>query len=241
MALAPITEVKHFAFDLDRREAAIYHSGDVAPVSSALAKLGLGEALVGSDEAMLPTSTQDEHTQRRILWWVLGINGAFFVLEMSYGWLAGSMGLVADSLDMLADALVYALALLAVGSTMASKMRVARISGWLQVSLALFGLIEVVRRALGTSEVPDFWTMIVIASLALLGNAVCLRLLRGTASEEAHLRASVIFTSNDIVVNLGVIASGVLVYVLGVGWPDLVIGAVVFAVVLRGAVRILRL
>ena len=88
---------------------------------------------------------------------------------------------------------------------------------------------------------PDFRTMIVVSSLALLGNATCLWLLRRTASEEGHLRASMIFTSNDIVVNLGVIVSGVLVYVLGAGWPDLAVGGIVFAVVLRGAVRILRL
>lgn len=50
-----------------------------------------------------------------------------------------------------------------------------------------------------------------------------------------------IFTSNDIIINLGVIVAGTLVYYLKSGIPDLVVGTVVFIVVLRGAQRILKL
>lgn len=44
--------------------------------------------------------------------WVLGINAAFFIIEMTAGWIVNSMGLIADSLDMLADASVYGLSFL---------------------------------------------------------------------------------------------------------------------------------
>jgi len=54
--------------------------------------------------------------------------------------------LVADSLDMLADSIVYGLVLLAVGSTVSRKVGVAQISGYFQIVLAVLGLIEVVRR-----------------------------------------------------------------------------------------------
>ncbi len=242
MSLAPVSDVEHLAFDLDRREVAVYHRGDVLPVLSALAKLGLGESLVSSEESVAPTSLgDDEHTQRRMLWWVLGINAGFFVLEMTYGWISGSMGLIADSLDMLADALVYGLALVAIGTTAARKSQVARISGYLQLTLAAVGFVEVLRRFFGTAEVPEFRTMIAVASLALVGNVVCLWLLRRTRSEEAHLQASVIFTSNDVAINAGVILSGVLVFVLQSPWPDLVIGGLIFLLLLQGSRRILRL
>ena len=242
MSLAPVSDVEHLTFDLDRREVAVDHQGDVLPVLSTLAKLRLGESLVSSEEASAPTSLGDEeHTQRRMLWWVLGINAAFFVLEMTYGWVSGSMGLIADSLDMLADALVYGLALVAIGTTAARKSQVARISGYLQLTLAAVGFVEVLRRFFGTAEVPEFRTMIVVASLALVGNVVCLWLLRRTRSEEAHLQASVIFTSNDVAINAGVILSGVLVFVLESPWPDLVIGGLIFLLLLQGSRRILRL
>ena len=55
------------------------------------------------------------------------------------------------------------------------------------------------------------------------------------------MQASSIFTSNDIIVNGGVILAGVLVYLLESKWPDLVIGGIVFTFVIRGAIRILNL
>ena len=86
-----------------------------------------------------------------------------------------------------------------------------------------------------------FRTMIVISIIALIGNAISLLLLNKQKSSEAHMRASWIFTTNDIVVNLGVICAGILVYITESRVPDLVIGSIVFLVVIRGAIRILKL
>lgn len=47
------------------------------------------------------------------------------------------------------------------------------------------------------------------------------------------MQATAIFTSNDIVVNGGVILAGSLFYFLDSKWPDLVIGAIVFTFVMR--------
>jgi Co/Zn/Cd efflux system component len=151
------------------------------------------------------------------------------------------MGLVADSLDMLADSLVYALSLLAVGQTLIRKKKVAKLSGYFQMSLALFGLLEVIRRFVGSDGIPIFQNMIIISFLALLANSVSLYLIQKAKSKEAHMQASAIFTSNDIIINLGVILAGGLVYYFESKIPDLVIGSVVFIIVFRGATRILRL
>ena len=181
------------------------------------------------------------HAQRRMLWAVLRINATFFVLEITTGLISGSMALVADSLDMLADAFVYGLSLLAVGGTIVRKKTVAQWSGYLQLTLAVIGFVEVVRRVFGVDAQPDVRTMIIVSVLALIANAVSLYLLQRSKTREVHMRASMIFTSNDIVINLGVIAAGVLVSVLDSSVPDLVVGAIVFVIVARGAVRILRL
>ena len=242
MKLEPREAVKALEFDLPARRLSVYHTTDPAEIAAMVASLGLRDQLLSSEEAQAPEPTGDrDGRQRRTLWWVLGINAAFFVLEMAFGLISGSMGLVADSLDMLADASVYGLSLLVVGAAMARKKRVAAISGYLQLALAVVGFVEVGRRCLGYGEVPDFRTMIIVAALALVANAACLWLLQREKSQEAHMQASQIFTSNDIVINGGVMLSGVAVYLTAARWPDLVVGALVFAVVLRGALRILRL
>ncbi len=70
--------------------------------------------------------------------------------------------------------------------------------------------------------------------IALIANSVCLYLLQKSKSEEAHMKATMIFTSNDIIINTGVIAAGVLVLLTQSKYPDLIIGAIVFLIVVRG-------
>ena len=84
--------------------------------------------------------------------------------------------------------------------------------------------------------------MIIISIFALIGNVICLYLLqRSRDKEEAHMKASLIFTSNDVVINLGVILAGLMVYWLNSSVPDLIIGSIVFFIVSKGALRILSL
>ena len=59
--------------------------------------------------------------------------------------------------------------------------------------------------------------------------------------EEVHMKASLIFTSNDVIINLGVILAGFLVNWLNSSTPDLVVGSIVLALVVQGALRILKL
>ncbi len=241
MQLEPLPQVERLDFDLPARQLTVYHSDVVTPVTEALHQLKLGDQLLTTEAAELPAVDDDSAQQKRILWWVLGINAGFFLVEMVFGLISGSMGLIADSLDMLADAFVYALSLLAVGAVAARKKQIAGYSGYIQIGLAVIGFAEVIRRFVGYGEVPDFKVMIIVASLALVGNAVCLWLIQKTKRGEAHMEASYIFTSNDIIINFGVILSGVLVYLTATRWPDLIVGSIVFAVVLRGAFRILKL
>ncbi|MBS1569892.1 MAG: cation transporter [Bacteroidetes bacterium] len=178
---------------------------------------------------------------RRTLLLVFTINAGLFVAESVAGWLAHSMGLVADGLDMLADAIVYGLALAAIGRAAEHKRRVAHISGFLQLGLGVLGFAEVLRRALGSEAVPAPLTMALISLFALAGNLTCLYLLRKSKNGEAHMQASWIFTSTDAQVNVAVMVAAGLVAYTDTRWPDLVIGAVVFGLVLRGAWRIMRL
>jgi Co/Zn/Cd efflux system component len=189
----------------------------------------------------MPQDNLKSRAQSKLLWTVLLINFGFFIIEMTTGLISKSMGLVADSLDMLADAFMYGLGLWAVGSLVIRKKKVAKLSGYIQLVLAVLGIIEVIRRFLGFEALPDFRVMIGVSFLALTANSICLYLLPKSRSTEAHMKASMIFTSNDVIINAGVILAGILVLLTRSKYPDLIIGAIVFMIVVRGAFRILKL
>ena len=238
--LVEFSEVKHLEFDIHNRKLTLFHEGAIAQIESAISELNLGSNLVSVEDSAISEFESDEF-QRKLLWAVLGINFSFFIIEMLTGIISQSMGLVADSLDMLADSFVYGISLFAVGGSILLKKRIAKLAGYFQITLAIIGFIEVLRRFLGVEQMPEFTTMIVVSILALIANGICLYLLQKSKSKEAHMEASMIFTSNDVIINLGVIIAGILVYVLSSNKPDLIIGTIVFVLVMRGAIRILKL
>lgn len=212
-------------------------------ITPTLESLNLGTHLL-SEETIdddVKTDTEEDKTQRKILIQVLVINAVFFVLETVFGYIADSMGLVADGLDMLADALVYGMSLAVVGATVRRKKRVAMWCGIIQLTLAVIGLWEVLRRFLGMEEMPHYIVMISVSGAALIANALCLWLLQRSHSIDAHMKASVIFSANDVIINLGVIAAALMVHFIGSGIPDLVVGLIIFCIVISGALRILKL
>ena len=180
-----------------------------------------------------------DQSQRQVLYWLLGINATMFVIEMGIGLLADSTAFIADSLDMLADAVVYGVALYAIRKSLLHKANAARISGFFQMALGVLIIIDIVRRSIYGSE-PVSGLMMAMGAVALVANVICLVIIRKQRNEEVHMRASWIFSANDVIANLGVIFAGVLVFWLDSRWPDLVIGVIVSCVVLRGAKMILE-
>jgi Co/Zn/Cd efflux system component len=180
-----------------------------------------------------------ESLERRTLRVLLWINATMFFVEAAAGWLADSTGLMADSLDMLADASVYGIALYAVGRSPRIQFRAGAASGYLQMGLGAGVLADVGRRSVSGSE-PVSVMMMVVGGIALVANITCLSLLAKHRDGGIHMRASWIFSTNDVIANVSVIVSGILVAVLGSRIPDLVIGLSIALLVIRGGVRILR-
>jgi Co/Zn/Cd efflux system component len=153
----------------------------------------------------------EEGIHSRLLVTLLAINATMFVVEAFVGWLAQSIALLADSLDMLADAAVYGIALLAVGRSDQFKIRAAFSSGIFQLLLALAVAGDVLRRSLYGSE-PESPFMIGIGLLALCANLSCMALVQKHRHGEVHIRASWVFTKNDALANLGTVVGGILVW-----------------------------
>ncbi len=241
MRLEGMEGVSGLEFDLAQRRLEVFHNGTPGAIADVLAPLNLGAREVEHREGVEAPAQDDEASNRGPLMWALAINVTLFVGELVAGLLAGSMGLVADSLDMLADAFVYALSLAAVGGSFIHKRRLAAWSGYLQGGLALLGFVEVVRRFVTPMGTPDVGPMVVVSLVALAANVATLLVLRRTKRGEAHIEASWIFTSNDIKVNALVIVAGLLVWWSSSQVPDLIAGGLIFLIVANGARRILSL
>lgn len=241
MKLDGVLEVANLDFDIPNRKLIVFHTEQTDQIEKSINELNLGGKII-STEVTDQLEFKKNTNQKKLLWTVLGINFSFFLIEMSTGLISKSMGLVADSLDMLADSFVYGISLLAVGRTLIRKKQIAKLAGYFQILLAIIGFVEVLRRFFGVEKLPDFSTMIIISIFALIANGICLYLLQKSKSkEEAHMKASMIFTSNDVIINLGVITAGFLVSCMNSNKPDLIIGTVVFVLVIQGAIRILKL
>ena len=177
-------------------------------------------------------------TERRTLWIALTLNAAMFVVEVGAGIIGNSTGLIADGLDMLADASAYGVALLAINRGPMFKANAAGLSGILLLVLGIGVLVDVVRRAIW-GEPPEGWLMIAVAAVALGVNATVLRLLKRYREKEVHLRATWIFTRADVVANIVVIVSGTAVLLTGFRFLDLVVGAGIGMYVVKEAYEIL--
>jgi len=160
---------------------------------------------------------------RRILWAVLAINAAMFVIEAAAGWRAASLSLQADALDFLGDSANYAIALFVLARSVAWRAGSALAKGLVMVGFGVFLLgASVYHVAVGSA--PEAPVMGVVGVLALAANVVCALLLFRFRGGEANLRAVWLCSRNDAIGNLAVIAAAGGVYVSATPWPDLAVG-----------------
>lgn len=243
MSLANVATIRSLTFDLAARKLSVCHEGPAELITEKLVSLDLGASLSGTTEVTSLDKQASEISpvqELKTLKIVLAINAAMFVIEFVIGFVAQSTGLISDSLDMFADAAVYGISLYSVGRGVIAQKRSARISGLLQIALALGAIIEVVRRAVGGSE-PQSTLMLAMALVALIANIFCLRLVTRHKEGGAHMKASVIFSTNDVLANLGVIMSAILLRFIDSNIPDLIVGALIAVIVFQGGIRIIKI
>ena len=178
-------------------------------------------------------------TYRRVLWTVLAINGAMFLIEIGAGLAAGSASLQADALDFFGDAANYAISLMVVGLALRYRAAAALAKG---ATMGLFGLwiIGAVFWHAMHSTLPSAFTMGVVGVAALTANAASFGLLWGYRGGDANMRSAWICTRNDVLGNLAVLLAAAGVFGTQAGWPDMVVAAIMAALALRGAAVVVR-
>lgn len=250
MALNSQAGIFHLRFDLQGRTLTAFHETDENEILRKLEPLNFGAVLVGTtelnevEENLLnldkAKAQGNENSEATVLKLLLAINAAMFVFEIILGFKAQSTGLIADAMDMFADAAVYGVSLYAVGKALSLQRSAARMSGYTQMALAVFALFEVARRFIVGSE-PEADFMVWVSLIALTANVTCLVLINRHRNSGVHMKASAIFSANDVIANLGVIIAGFLVATFKSPLPDLIIGLVIAGIVFRGSIAILKI
>ena len=176
---------------------------------------------------------------RRALWIALVVNAAMAVVEIVSGMAAGSVSLLADSVDFAGDAANYGLSLAVLSMALAWRSRVAWIKGW---SMGAFGVFVIARAvwSLWTGQVPEPLTMGLVGTLALAANVGVAVLLFAYREGDANMRSVWLCTRNDALGNLAVLAAAAGVFGTGQGWPDLVVAAVMATLAISAARSVLR-
>ena len=195
--------------------------------------------MTGCDSCSTDNLAKASKQQKRVLIIVLVINATMFVVEFTAGMVSHSTALMADSLDMLADALVYALGLFALNRAAHWKNRAALSSGIFQMVLGLGILIQPIY-LLSTNSMPDAFNMGVFGVISLVANTICFLLLMAYRDDDINMRATWICTRNDMINNVGVLIAAALVYWLSTPVPDIVIGLVMAIIVIRSAWGVIR-
>jgi Co/Zn/Cd efflux system component len=177
--------------------------------------------------------------QRRALQVVLGINASMFVVELVAALIAHSTALLADSVDMLGDALVYGFSLYVIGRAPVWQARAALLKGALMAGFGIGVLVEVTTK-LARGLTPDAGTMSIVAFVALLANAAVLQFLWRHRSDDINMRSAWLCSRNDVMANGGVLLAALGVVLTGSPWPDILVGLAIAALFGLSALVVIR-
>ncbi len=178
-------------------------------------------------------------SQSRVLYIVLAINAAMFLVEFTAGWIAGSAALLGDSLDMFGDASVYAMTLFVLHRGARARAGAALLKGGFMLLFGLVVIAEALRRLL-LQDVPSADWMGVVGALALAANSVCFAVLYRHRGDDLNMRSTWLCSRNDLFANVSVIVAAALVALSGSMWPDVLVGLAIAALFLHSAGQVMR-
>jgi Co/Zn/Cd efflux system component len=184
-------------------------------------------------------TTRTSTRYRKILWVALVVNLSMFGVEIIAGMRAGSVSLLADSLDFLGDAANYGISLAVLGMSLTLR---ARASLFKALSMLVFGvgvLIAAIWHLL-SGQVPDAPTMGVVGSLALLANVGVAALLYAYREGDSNMRSVWLCSRNDALGNIAVLLAALGVFGTGSAWPDLLVASIMAGLAVTASYQVMR-
>lgn len=182
---------------------------------------------------------------------VLAIVLLVMVTEIIGGILSGSLALLGDAGHMLVDALALGLALFAI--TIAKRpatltktygyhraeIIAALANGTILVLVSIYIFYEAYQRLIEPPSI-EAPLMLLVASIGLVANLTGILLLRRAGHENLNIKAAFWHVAGDTISSAGVIIGGVIIAVTDWYVVDPIIAVFVGAIILWGAVRIVR-
>lgn len=179
------------------------------------------------------------------------LNTGFVIVEAVYGWLSGSMALIADAGHNLSDVLSL---LLAWGASVASRkpsstrFTYGYKSSTILAALANAGLLlvaigailfETLNRMAEPAPVQGM-TMVVVASIGIVINAGTAMMFMRGRHHDINIRGAFLHMAADALVSLGVVLAGVAILLTGAHWIDPAVSLVIVAVIAWGTWGLLK-
>lgn len=170
---------------------------------------------------------------------VLALNAGMFVIEVFTGILAGSTALLADSLDMLGDALVYGFSLYVIAKNERWRVTTALVKGLIMAAFGLGVLFEAVHKVFHPF-VPMVEMMGIIGLLALAANTICFAMLWRHRGDDINMQSTWLCSRNDVIANIAVLLAAAGVWLLNSMWPDVVVGSIIAILFLQSALYVIN-
>jgi cation diffusion facilitator family transporter len=177
--------------------------------------------------------------QRRVLHIVLWINLAMFLVELVAGLIAHSTALLADSVDMLGDAIVYGFSLYVIARAPVWQTRAALLKGIIMAGFGVGIVAEVIAKLIRglRPEAEIMWT---VALVALVANASVLAFLWRHRADDINMRSVWLCSRNDVIANGAVLLAALVVGLTRSAWPDILVGLAIAALFGMSAVGVIR-
>ncbi len=176
---------------------------------------------------------------RQILWVILLINAAMFVVELSSGIYSGSQSLLADAIDFFGDAANYGISLYVLNKSVTMRAKASLLKGSTMGLFGLWILGSTLYKAFVTG-IPHAEVMGAVGFLALIANVTSAALLYKYRKGDSNRESVWICSRNDAVGNIAVMLAAAGVFATGTKWPDLLVAAVMAGLALNGSRRIIR-
>jgi Co/Zn/Cd efflux system component/copper chaperone CopZ len=198
-----------------------------------------GQEASASDDEHIPDLSHVTPAYKRALWIVVVLNVGYGIVEIAGSFVARSQALQADSLDFLGDGLISFLGLIAVGWGLAARAKAALLQG---IFLGLLGLGVVASTGYRVfiAHQPESLLMGGFALMAFVVNVLAAVVLIPHRKGDANMRAVWLFSRNDAIGNLAVVAAATAVWWTGSKWPDLIVAFAVAGLFLQSARSIIR-
>lgn len=176
---------------------------------------------------------------KRVLIVIIAINLGMFFVELFGGLAAGSMALLADSLDFLGDSATYTISLIVIGMPLAVRAKAGLFKGISLFAIAAWVLGSTFYRVF-IEGVPEALTMGAIGVAAFAANVISAVLLLKYKDGDSNVRSVWLCSRNDAIGNLAVILAASGIAATDAAWPDLLVAGIMGSLFIHSAINIIR-